>query len=115
MTTETRHILSKAPTRIDLAGGTLDIWPIYLFLPSPCTINLAINLHAETQLTEVQDGRGEIVLKTRDQGLEARFTTAELFRFNPPPHLELHLKLLRYFVARQPDLLTRKPTLTSPT
>ena len=26
-------IKSSAPTRIDLAGGTLDIWPLYLFYP----------------------------------------------------------------------------------
>ena len=25
------HIEASAPTRIDLAGGTLDIWPLYLF------------------------------------------------------------------------------------
>ena len=25
------HIISSAPTRIDLAGGTIDIWPLYLF------------------------------------------------------------------------------------
>src|SRR6266581_2459116 len=26
-------IESKAPTRVDFAGGTLDIWPLYLFHP----------------------------------------------------------------------------------
>jgi hypothetical protein len=24
---------TSAPTRIDLAGGTIDIWPLYLFHP----------------------------------------------------------------------------------
>src|SRR2546429_37053 len=27
-------IISEAPCRVDLAGGTLDIWPLYLFHPS---------------------------------------------------------------------------------
>ena len=43
-------ILSKAPTRIDLAGGTLDIWPLYLFLRNPLTVNVGIDLHAEARL-----------------------------------------------------------------
>jgi hypothetical protein len=28
-------IVSSAPTRIDLAGGTIDIWPLYLFHDAP--------------------------------------------------------------------------------
>lgn len=36
----------KAPTRVDLAGGTLDIWPLYCFLSPTRTINLAINIFA---------------------------------------------------------------------
>ena len=28
-------IETSAPTRIDLAGGTIDIWPLYLFHPGP--------------------------------------------------------------------------------
>ncbi len=33
-------------TRIDLAGGTLDIWPIYLFHPGALTVNCAITRYA---------------------------------------------------------------------
>ena len=36
------RIESKAPTRVDLAGGTLDIWPLYLFHPGAVTVNAAI-------------------------------------------------------------------------
>ncbi len=32
----------RAPVRIDLAGGTLDIWPIYAILDRCATVNLAI-------------------------------------------------------------------------
>lgn len=35
-----------APTRVDLAGGTLDIWPIHTLIGKVRTINLAIDLHA---------------------------------------------------------------------
>jgi len=35
-----------APTRVDLAGGTLDIWPLYCLFSGAKTINVAINLEA---------------------------------------------------------------------
>ena len=40
------HIASSAPTRIDLAGGTIDIWPLYLFHDGAQTLNAAISLRA---------------------------------------------------------------------
>ena len=35
-----RAVEATAPTRIDLAGGTLDIWPLYLFHPGAVTVNV---------------------------------------------------------------------------
>src|SRR5262249_30290481 len=37
---------ATAPTRIDLAGGTLDIWPLYLFHPGSVTVNVAVDRRA---------------------------------------------------------------------
>ena len=37
------RIIAEAPCRVDLAGGTLDIWPLYLFHPGAVTVNFAIN------------------------------------------------------------------------
>ena len=51
----------RAATRIDLAGGTLDIWPIYLLLDRPVTVNVAIDLHAEVEATPLQGGRVELI------------------------------------------------------
>ena len=49
---------ATAPTRIDLAGGTLDIWPLYLFHPGAVTVNVAIDRRAwcrvETGVTGVR-------------------------------------------------------------
>lgn len=42
---------ASAPTRIDLAGGTLDLWPLYLFHPGSVTVNAAIDLRARVHLT----------------------------------------------------------------
>ena len=41
---------TSAPTRIDLAGGTIDIWPLYLFHPGAQTLNAAISLRARATI-----------------------------------------------------------------
>ena len=43
------------PTRIDLAGGTLDLWPIYAILGKAYTINFAIDLCAHIDLEKHSD------------------------------------------------------------
>lgn len=42
--------------RIDLAGGTLDIWPLGLLHPGARTVNVAIDLAAEVTLTRRKQG-----------------------------------------------------------
>ena len=54
------RIISSAPTRIDLAGGTIDIWPLYLFHEGAATLNAAISLRAHVDLTSRTDGRIEL-------------------------------------------------------
>jgi D-glycero-alpha-D-manno-heptose-7-phosphate kinase len=51
------QIRTSAPTRIDLAGGTLDIWPLYLFHEHAQTVNAAISLRAHAEVTGRTDGR----------------------------------------------------------
>ena len=51
------HIESSAPTRIDLAGGTLDIWPLYLFHERAQTLNAAISLRARCSIRPRSDAR----------------------------------------------------------
>ena len=47
---------ASAPTRIDLAGGTLDIWPLYLFYERAVTLNVAIDCYATARLLPRRDG-----------------------------------------------------------
>jgi len=49
------RISASAPTRIDLAGGTIDIWPLYLFHPGAQTLNAAISLRAHAWIEERPD------------------------------------------------------------
>jgi D-glycero-alpha-D-manno-heptose-7-phosphate kinase len=55
------RITASAPTRIDLAGGTIDIWPLYLFHHGAQTLNAAISLRAHVTLQRRDDDRIEIV------------------------------------------------------
>src|SRR4029450_9026530 len=60
------RIVTSAPTRIDLAGGTLDIWPLYRFHPGAQTVNAAISLRARATLETRHDSR--IVIHSEDTG-----------------------------------------------
>jgi len=51
------RIAVSAPTRIDLAGGTIDIWPLYLFHEGASTVNAAISLRAHVTV-ETRDAAG---------------------------------------------------------
>jgi D-glycero-alpha-D-manno-heptose-7-phosphate kinase len=54
------RVTSSAPTRIDLAGGTIDIWPLYLFHDGASTVNAAISLRAHVEVASRADGRVEL-------------------------------------------------------
>ena len=48
-------IEANAPTRIDLAGGALDVLPLYLFEPDGPTVNIAINLLTKVRIETRED------------------------------------------------------------
>src|SRR5256886_8343454 len=68
-------IESKAPTRVDFAGGTLDIWPLYLFHPGAVTVNAAISLYASCVIETHPGGDIRIKLIPRDIKLEEIFAS----------------------------------------
>jgi D-glycero-alpha-D-manno-heptose-7-phosphate kinase len=43
----------EGPVRIDLVGGTLDLFPINLIVPETITINFAISLKSKVQITSI--------------------------------------------------------------
>ena len=61
------RIVASAPTRIDLAGGTIDIWPLYLFHPGAQTLNAAISIRARARVESRADNR--IVIRSEDTGV----------------------------------------------
>jgi D-glycero-alpha-D-manno-heptose-7-phosphate kinase len=94
-----KRITSSAPTRVDIAGGTLDIWPLYLFHDDAQTVNFAIDLHAACTI-EITDGPA-IRLESRDMARQETFADlAELTRAKNY-RLPLLAKLTRYFAPSQ--------------
>ena len=88
-------IESSAPTRVDLAGGTIDIWPLYLFHPGATTINFALSLRAHCRIETRDDGR--IVLESRDRKIAFETELAALEDLIREERLELISKLVHFF------------------
>ena len=88
-------IESSAPTRVDLAGGTIDIWPLYLFHSGAATVNFATSLRAYCQIKTRDDGR--IVLESRDRKVAFETELAALEDLVFEERLELISKLVHFF------------------
>ncbi|HEY3027097.1 MAG TPA: hypothetical protein VGJ55_13195 [Pyrinomonadaceae bacterium] len=88
-------IESSAPTRVDLAGGTIDIWPLYLFHPGAATVNFATSLRARVRIETNDDGR--IVLESRDRKVAFETSLAAIEDLAREERLELIAKLVHFF------------------
>ncbi len=86
------RIVAKAPCRIDLAGGTLDIWPLYLFHPGAVTVNFAVEVYATCSVGERRDRR--IRLRSVDLAVEESFESVDGLQ---AAKLPLPAHLLRFF------------------
>jgi D-glycero-alpha-D-manno-heptose-7-phosphate kinase len=96
-------IRSSAPTRIDLAGGTLDIWPLYLFHEAAQTLNAAISLRAHAEIHPRTDGRIRLESVDTNTSFEAR-SWRELRNTATLPLLS---RLAHFFRAENLTLKTR--------
>src|SRR4051812_46009559 len=92
----------SAPTRIDLAGGTIDIWPLYLFHQPAVTLNAAISLRAHCRVESRDDGR--VVLVSEDTNERVDVESASALGTDTLP---LVARLVRFFDARGLTLTTR--------
>jgi D-glycero-alpha-D-manno-heptose-7-phosphate kinase len=88
-------IESSAPTRVDMAGGTIDIWPLYLFHPGATTVNFAISLRAHCRIETLDDDR--IILESRDRNLIFETRIGHLEELFHEEQLELIAKLVHFF------------------
>ncbi|MDR3684418.1 MAG: hypothetical protein P4L11_11890 [Geothrix sp.] len=84
MATETWRV----PVRVDFAGGTLDLWPIYAMLGGCLTVNAAVDLWISLEIT--RGGPGHRVV-SRDLGLDQTF---ESWPSEPPVGLSWAWRVL---------------------
>jgi len=66
---------ARTPTRIDLSGGTLDLYPLYLFLDGGVTNNAAIDVYSNVWVETRDDS--EVYLKSLDTGKELHAPSIE--------------------------------------
>jgi D-glycero-alpha-D-manno-heptose-7-phosphate kinase len=84
-----KEAIGSAPTRIDLAGGTVDIWPLYLLTEGALTVNAAIDFHACCRVRARRDGR----VKVRSRDLGRRVTRPLERPVKPGEPLELLVRI----------------------
>lgn len=93
----------RAPVRADLAGGTLDLWPLYLFHPGSRTVNVAISYYAESEVCET--GSGAIEINLTDSQYRQSYESLQEMSNDPKASL-LH-RLLEHFKLSGIKITTR--------
>jgi len=88
-----------------MAGGTLDIWPLYLFHTAPVTVNFAVDRYASCVLETREDSL--ITLRSRDLNGAEEFESLAALRAAKRYKLPLAAYVVRYFApATGLDLVT---------
>ncbi len=87
------YVEAIAPARIDLAGGTLDIYPLYLFEEGGLTVNVGIDVGSRVRLTPRADR--EIHLRSVDTGAQQSAPSVDALELGGP--LDLVARLVRFY------------------
>lgn len=85
----------KSATRVDIAGGTLDCWPLHLLVGDCVTINLSISITTHAQLSVREDQ--EIHVYVRDLNYENTFKNLQAFLACTDESLRLVQKHVAYW------------------
>lgn len=85
----------KSPTRVDLAGGTLDMWPLFNFVGGATTINLAIDIWTEALLTTTT--KSTITIISQDLNQHWEFADLKTFSLALDPKIFFFQKIIEKF------------------
>jgi D-glycero-alpha-D-manno-heptose-7-phosphate kinase len=96
-------IVAQAPCRADLAGGTIDLWPLYLFHPGAMTVNFAVNILTTCRITPLK-GRS-IHLRSLDTRKEEHFESFDEVRTSKKFRLPIAGRLLQFFAPKEGALI----------
>lgn len=91
-------IASQAPCRVDLAGGTLDIWPLYLYHANAVTVNFAVDRYTHCELETRSDRR--ILVSSKVLGIEESFESLEALAAATRYKLRLPAQVVRFFAPQ---------------
>ncbi|OFZ16942.1 MAG: hypothetical protein A2Z20_09570 [Bdellovibrionales bacterium RBG_16_40_8] len=87
-----------------MAGGTLDCWPLHLFVGDCVTVNLAINVMTGCELDF--HAAPNIEIEIRDLNYKKNFADITSLLRCPDKELLLAQKILEYFVPKEGFVLT---------
>lgn len=94
------RLKATAPTRMDLSGATLDIYPLYVFEGGGLTLNAAIDLSSEVELEPRSDSC--IRIESRDLGLVLEAARVEDLRSDGEyAPLDLIVRILQFYKVSQ--------------
>ena len=96
---EQRTITAQAPCRADLAGGTIDLWPLYLFHPGAMTLNFAVKVLTTCRITPLSGN--QLRLRSLDTKREESFANLNELHGKKRFRLPLAARLLQFFAPRQ--------------
>jgi len=86
-------IRADAPTRVDLAGGTLDIWPLYVFEGGGITVNCAIELRSWVTI----ETRDDKVIRIRAEDMEEEQVAPDLDSVEIGGALDLPARVVKHY------------------
>ena len=96
----------KSPTRVDLAGGTLDLWPLNQFVQGATTLNVAIDVW--TRATLEPGDSNKITWNSPDMNLEKTYSNLNEALIDTDPKVILFQSVIKFFKPEQGFKLTTK-------
>jgi D-glycero-alpha-D-manno-heptose-7-phosphate kinase len=92
-------VVAHAPCRADLAGGTIDLWPLYLFHPGAMTLNFALEILTTCRITPIKGER--IELCSIDTHKQETFANLDELNASPTQEHVLAAYLVKFFTPEQ--------------
>lgn len=94
------QVTSSGSVRVDLLGGTLDLWPINLVLPKAITLNLATTLQAKVVIESTQNN--SVIIESLDykktyEFKETEFTKENIYQSHYFAEMTFIAQLLDFF------------------
>lgn len=90
------HITARTPNRVDLAGGTLDIFPLYIFEGGSFTVNIAIQVYSTVEI----ETRNDATIRFHAKDLDKEISFPSLEACDPENDLDLLIRAVRHYAPK---------------